>query len=124
MFRYLLDFTSVAIAERGRSWLAMAQRVNAIAFAVLFASVPAYAQSSLSLTAAAELAPGMHQLLTWARCSPSPGTKANFRLWRFTTTPRCGASFRRPEAEAITRASALLARHHSLDLGLLSGQQR
>lgn len=100
------------------SWLAMAQRVNAIAFAVLLASVPAYAQSSLSLTAAAGLAARYAPTVDVGTLLAFAWFESKFRPLAIHDNTAMRSEFPPVRAEAVARATALLAQNHSLDLGL------
>ena len=86
---------------------------------VSIASLPAYAQEALPLSVAAKLAvenapavnPGTLLAFAWY--------ESRLRPWAIHDNTTLRTEFPASRAEAIALASALLARNHSLDLGLL-----
>jgi type IV secretion system protein VirB1 len=120
MFRSAIYSISLRWPSRNAvgAWLAIVLRANKIAIAVLVMPVPAPAQSPLSLSAAAGLA---------ARHAPTVdvGTLLAFAWYESKFQPLAihdntamRSEFPASRAEAVARATALLAQNHSLDLGL------
>ena len=85
---------------------------------VLLASVPAYAQSSLSLTAAAGLAARNAPTVDVGTLLAFAWFESKFRPLAIHDNTAMRSEFPPSRAEAVARATALLAQNHSLDLGL------
>ena len=84
----------------------------------LLASVPAYAQSSLSLTAAAGLAARYAPTVDVGTLLAFAWFESKFRPLAIHDNTAMRSEFPASRAEAVARATALLAQNHSLDLGL------